>query len=73
MSETDTSPQKKSLMNNIVDGLNKEQVLQKIVEPVLDYTKNKIKPYYITLIVILLVIVLLLLYILYMMMNKKTL
>jgi hypothetical protein len=63
---------KKSLMNSVVDGLNKEQVLQKLVEPMLDYAKDKIKPYYVTLVVILIVIMILLLYIIYILSYKKT-
>jgi hypothetical protein len=70
MSDTDSAQPKKTLINTVLEELNKEQFLQKLIEPILDYTKTKIKPYYITLMVVLITIICLLLVILYIMLNK---
>jgi hypothetical protein len=56
---------KKSFIHDIVDGLTKDNIPQKILQPCVDYVKEIIKPYYIIHIVIQLIVICLLLLILY--------
>lgn len=55
---------KKTLIHNIIDELNKDNIPQKCLKPVMQYVKDYVKPYFIIHIVIQLIIIGLLIYLL---------
>jgi hypothetical protein len=68
--EENTLP-KKNLIHNIIDELNKNDILQKCLRPCTDHIKLLIKPYYTAYIISQLVIICLLILILYLMIRGK--
>lgn len=62
---------KKNLIHNIIDELNKNDVLQQFLQPCIDYIKVIVKPYFTIYMISQLIIIVLLLALLYFVIHDK--